>query len=492
MTCTSNSISYQLGDTIRIIIEFDPTETIELIDVKAFQLQIYHASEKRNYNWLSISSMDNKIDESKVVFEYKLENIHKEGLYFVKVLSVELNDGTKKHYLTKQHFDNLFIYIADTLMHTLSQSQLDEKLEQLEQSRIEYNNSAIGVNGAKITDEYYNIFIFAVGCKIFHAIEMGYCNIYPLNYGLKYCHMIDAVNRFLSQVDIDDVEIDEEITKNFEASTPLFVINFKALYAFSTDEAINYAHNQAEYIMNILAYEQTHKPNRFATIVTNRDKKVLTKRFDFPGYYGNLASPFSISHLADKIDDLLPKIKRHPLIELVIRNYTDALNEKNIFFQYFKFWSVLETLAENIVPQNQNIYDANGDTIKRIDRDGNLQDVKTKDAAAKVYWLVYYSQLQTTYINVDNFTTILEMNNPAVIDSNCTNYQLIRLWEFIRGFYKLRNLVAHSGTIDVTISKISKEDEKFASKIIGIYYPHKYDFASFVKSVIDKNINRVC
>lgn len=224
-----------------------------------------------------------------------------------------------------------------------------------------------------------------------------------------------------------------------EASRPWAALRVKSIWAGSIDEAAALAASERERTLHLLAVGRGSRGVPVATLIrpfdVGQQGGILP---ELPGYTGNLLGGFLSGEDQHSLLMKSEAIDRDPVVALATKLYREARAEMNPDFAYFRYWSLLELIADARVPSNR--------TVVRLDgSDWPEGGGSTNFAAPRVYEL-----LKASFQNVDERSSV----QPAP-----------GLYEAVRGWYGRRNATAHYGAFDPTSGAQQKQSWfKWASK----------------------------
>lgn len=492
MKVTLSSTSFSKNDDIELCFDFE-TDLDLLKKVTNISINISRIDKQRNYFVLGFGSAPN-ISSSIAQASKSIPDNWKEGLYLISNIKLITDDAPENSICivpSKDIADLFFWYSGDQPLE-LSEQELTEKINQLNDERGQFMNSELISSNVTEANESsdYKVLIFAVGCLVHSSQIMKGYTLHPLGRGYDYNHMLEAVNSFVTPKHGIKLEPVDSIKQSFSSSTPLFVIEYKNVKAIDHNDAGQFCTLLSEKIFTILAYEKGQRPNHFASLIIDSKSNESWQAFHFPGYSGNLVSDFNPSSTADALERILPKIDSSPWIDLLMRTYADAESEQNPNYACLKFWSILEMVSKKEVTDNNiELTYPNGEAI--YDFGGNI--VKTKSALGKVYKHVLDSRIPSSIINngANGNKIIFETYDDAEKNPNFDEKTtLIKLWETMSALYQIRNSTAHSGKFDYDAAKIGNAREQLAAKLWVLeYQTFLTEIRNILKFIVSKELN---
>ena len=290
--------------------------------------------------------------------------------------------------------------------------------------------------------------IFGVGCLLHAHQQLDGYSIAPLGSGLSHRRMHDIVNAGLERRGLEDLAFDEKIEKQFENSTPTFLVSYEMVVAADHDDALDHCRSHADLIFQILGLDRGQMPREFASMVIEHGSNQLWYLYQMPGYRGNLASDFNPVSTANRIERLLPKLMADPFSRLLIKTYAEATAEMDYGFSLIRYWSVMELVADkNIANRGAPLAHPDGTPI--LNRKGNPETTNSKLGRVYAYILANNAfKSHGTYTENGSQKSYMvgrDPSDPAYTPAT----ELIPLWDLVRAVYAIRNAVAHEGQFDL-------------------------------------------
>lgn len=211
-----------------------------------------------------------------------------------------------------------------------------------------------------------------------------------------------------------------------QRARPVCVLQFENIYARSLEEADRLLSRRCDEVLDLLAVNRRSAAAVLGTVLTQPAKGVTKLKLGVPEYTGNLA----VGQLAGESQLSLTTqdaaARADPLLALALSLIRSAYAEHNPDFAYFRFWSVLDVLADDRVERNEDVFLPGGQPLVGQ----GTQQKTTSDAAPRVY--VY---LGTLLKGIDLQSVV----RPAP-----------DLWVAVEAWYSRRNATAHAGRFDPT------------------------------------------
>lgn len=232
----------------------------------------------------------------------------------------------------------------------------------------------------------------------------------------------------------------------FKKDHPVAVLACDSVFAKDIKEADLLATTARDELLSVLALNRGSFGRPVVTLIERRQNKqtVETKfRFDHRAYAGNLAvgpiagenqSHLLLQHAA---------IRGDPLLKLCVDLYGEALGDRSPDARYFRFWSVLETLALSRIPS--------GMPVMRLDGTA-WPNQTTSNAAPRVYRLVAECLFTGS------------VNEASAVSPAADLFQAIRSW------YARRNATAHYGKF--VPGDPSQSSQNWYPRALATFSPH--------------------
>lgn len=487
-----DKISYHNRDDIEITLNINNTELIKS-NLNNVNIDISEFSEKRNEHKYGFGAIP-IIQNNHIRIIQKLSDSLINGIYFISHIKFiysrpDLPDYQEISFKPKENFELIFFHINHLINNSLTDKEISSRIHDMLKLREDYRNKTIISSSAldNSNTKEFKVLVFGVGCLLHTIQELNGYTIYPLNKGLDYSNLNNAVNHFLNEKFNFQIPLNPKIDEAFQKSTPLFVIDYHRVKALDEKDALMHCNVLSQTIFSILGLKKGQRPNIFATVVIDKIGLNYLYHFQFPGYGGNLVSEFSPTATANLIDKIFPLLSSNPWLKLIIDNHAFALNEDNIDLKYFRFWAVLELIAKKeIKNDNLNLLLANKQHI--VDEKRN--DLKTNTAFRKVYYYIYNCNFQKFISSCQvpglEFSYMFEMNE---YEESEASTEKITLWEALNAIYAIRNAAAHQGKFIIEVAQKGNWKDQLAAK----YYALPFNLLlshleTLVNNVIEKQI----
>ncbi|CAM3745998.1 hypothetical protein [Pseudoalteromonas maricaloris] len=486
-----NSQCFEAGEELRINIQLKDT-TPSSQRSSNINIDIIYIGEHRDIPRLMFSHTVDP-QEPTLIIPRVITDDFETGLYQVRNLRFVHENGEKPVHIKSDGEDLLYFWVAPKQSYKLGKEQIIEKIKEVKVKQKQYAERSIY---SKRCDEAshsskFRVLIFGVGCLLHSLQQMKGYRIIPLGRGFSYGHMLEAVNLYAKQNLGTELPFESDIESRFSQSTPVFVIDFWDIWAPNTDDCISTAVGIAEDIFTVLAFGRGQRPSYFAYVVLNKETGSGVQSFNFPGYKGNLAPSFNPLEGAELIEKIFPLIQKDPWVDLIMRLYADALNEPNLSYRFFKYWSLLELIAKKRIqtPSNKPLLHPDGESILY----NNDEPVNPNGTLGKVYRFCLQAKLQPRtplrdgqYIHFESYS-----NSSKGLDMG-ENTIIFRLWDSLRGLYEIRNSTAHAGEFNPDEARKGNDRAKLAAQLWELKYgTFMFYVSDFMKEVIEYELSQV-
>lgn len=137
---------------------------------------------------------------------------------------------------------------------------------------------------------------------------------------------------------------DDSVRDAFMSANPCLVIHFPNVFASDPEEAFKYVRGTSEVLRLLIALDSGSSP-RFLLAGIIEEGKGAHWLFDVGNYRGNLIAPFFPSDF--RLNQYLEMLDNKPELKFFISLYADACLERVSDLSYFRYWALLESVAQN-------------------------------------------------------------------------------------------------------------------------------------------------
>jgi len=350
-----------------------------------------------------------------------------DAVYFIAAIQVDGNELGLD--------DTLYFEARYPIEKPRSPQALVEKVQQLGKAREALYKQPVGDREAEGVEHFQGV-VLVERLLMTSTMFLPGIEIRPTGKG----NPAESESRIFDEVMADLLGTDKKVVSGSEWSTrsensrPICTLMFENVYAESLDEAFALVNARADQVLNLLALNRYAGGSVVGAVITSRTKPPhLWIQLAADGYRGNLAGgPIS----GEDQHSLVRQDKAAQgdlVLELALSLLRSAHAEQNDDFRYFRYWSILEILADHRVQRGQPVTYLDGTLL--LGRTGKPRT--TDDAAPRVYQ--YLKPL---------FRSINEQSHIQPATS---------LWEAVRAWYERRNATAHRGGFDPADPRLSTD-----------------------------------
>lgn len=273
----------------------------------------------------------------------------------------------------------------------------------------------------------YSVHALLEGCLVDFAQTIEGGSIHPLKNGLGPESAIAAVNRVIAHWDVQ-FSINSSLDEDYKRSRPLAWVTFAQVGAASDAEAIDAISSRLLGLCGALAVERGSYPSPISYVIETIATGEWGIRFASKSYRGNLVSGFIAGSVTELLDDFSLATPSEPWIGFALGLLKEAIREEDQAHKLFKAWSLLEAAAKRRIAQSSTVvFDECGHPIPY--------------------------RLSALTCNQDLGRVIIYLRDHA---KRVYGGQMgVHIWtpsEKIMAAYKLRNMVAHEGGIQMPAS----------------------------------------
>lgn len=194
---------------------------------------------------------------------------------------------------------------------------------------------------------HFTAFAFVRGMLIGTRLRFRSFEIVPAPGGIDDADSLLAVNRFLKEQTITGVQFPHSIERRQRSmqTNPVCVFHFPAVCAPSHADVRNYVVALTNEVLLALALTRDASGRVFDCVVFEATGEAISFA-ESGNYVGNLLTGWMSGESADSIERLATQIGRSQADRLLVSLYKDARSEPSPDFQYVRFWTVLEALAD--------------------------------------------------------------------------------------------------------------------------------------------------
>ena len=269
-------------------------------------------------------------------------------------------------------------------------------------------------NGTTIFDCY----VFVKNLNVFSTTEYGDVSVIPYNKykSLSEAKMIDA---FFTTGDVL-FDYSSSLREGYAA-----VIYFKNIMADEDGEyAKKYALERATIIVNLFSISNHDNCQMIAVVIKKKKENIYSIRIIDPIYQGNLLKLSDQGFTIRAVYDYL--VNNDSNLNVYIKLFNEAVTENSIWASYFKFWVLLETMAEAYGTKGKNMTAWDGTAIYKKHEKGQRKIETNLESVVELIRIKFSNRYSRDFIKFPN----TRINNVK---------------DFISVCHKRRCCYAHSG-----------------------------------------------
>ncbi|MFK3850154.1 hypothetical protein ACI2J5_11670 [Agrobacterium pusense] len=320
------------------------------------------------------------------------------------------------------------------------------------EKRIEMANSPILAEGAASDSISHTLITFFSGVKLHAPQIMEGLWVVPVQGELATEDLRAVLTRFLRERLNRPFEVTQEAQAEYARSHPIFCVVVPNIKADTMEAALHTGQSISLAVLDILTIERGERPRKIANYYS--DGRGESFWFDVPAYRGNYLAPLFEHEQAAFIERWLPLMQQNGVASLYVNLLAAAVGERNLAYQHFRYWALIEQIAKNKVAD---------DTLPLSHADGspmmaNGQVQVTHGALRKVYYYLYAENIGTWDVSFkdldDNDILIAGVHSVGPFATGTT---VLAFFEGLEAAYELRNQVAHRGHFHTTGNPTPRE-----------------------------------
>jgi len=171
-----------------------------------------------------------------------------------------------------------------------------------------------------------------------------------------------------------DVQLDpnEEYIRHFQKSDPIFVAFFPFIYSDDELTILDYCHEKVRLLTELLTLNRHATGQIFSSLLLHNNTGEVKLYPEVDHYRGNMLTGFLAGEQPASIANKYNVIAENKLSRYFVSLYNNASNETNESFEFLRYWTVLESIAESknynhnehLVDQYENyVTDDNGNQL---------------------------------------------------------------------------------------------------------------------------------
>jgi hypothetical protein len=361
--------------------------------------------------------------ENKTTVVLDLEGWVKDAVYFIRGIAFDDQELGLE--------DRVFFEVRNAVEKPRTRQELLEKVGELDEARQRFYRQPLGDRSEPGAMEFQGVVLVE---RLLMTVQMNLpgVEIRPLGRG----NPAESESRTFDEVMAGLTGRQSTITGSewptrSEASRPFCILLMKKVHASSQQQAFELVNARAEEVLNLLSLNRFAGATVIGTVVTSDEiGPHLWIQQAGEGYRGNLIGGEIAGEEQHSLVAQDREAQNDQVLELALSLMRSANADQKPDFRYFRYWSILEILADHRVPRKQLVTLLDGTPL--LGRDGKPRT--TSDAAPRVY-----EYLKPRFQGVDETSFVA----PAA-----------SLWEAVEAWYGRRNATAHTGAFDPADPKI--------------------------------------
>ena len=303
--------------------------------------------------------------------------------------------------------------------------------------------------------ELYSVFVFCKNILVSTVAQYDDVEVIPYDY-LKCKSELEYINSFLENVTSLKIVFKED---KFDSSFPCAVYLIKNIKADSYDEAEEYAVSKISLLNNIYTVLLKSHGHFFALVTLNESQKISRLKILNTRYKGNLLL------FADQGHNTLNLYRKlfdtNSYLNVYIKLLNDAIDEENRMMKYYRYWNILEGIAEHYNFDNNDMQKWDGTIV--INGKGENVKVGT-ESLNRVFELIRV-----------NYSSKKEKDFLGNLDG------LVKVKDFLSICYQRRCCCAHKGENCINdSSKCNKKTEQMCLKYNIIHKENPLSFQDII------------
>lgn len=424
--------TYLKGGKVKVAVETEGVGVFDHIDVSVFRVGVSNPSARQGFG------KPTSRDAGGVYREAFSTGALPFGFYEIKTLrlqnTIEGDDTPDVEFLPQEQSERALFEIAPPFALSKSKDIVEAEVSALEASIEEeflaprYVNCLPGDSSMK-----FSVFVFVGMLKIGRRYRLDRFELVPAPTGVSDDGEISAVNTFFRQctpIDLNLPKATDEPTQS-QHDNPVSVGHFPTVIAKSSKDAAAYCHSLTDSAILSMGIIRGSSGRVFATVVLNNDSGEATLILSRASYPGNVLTGSMSGESPEVLKNYQERFEFDPIARLWADLYREAQREEHPDFKYFKYWQLLEVMAEDLGEPEGDVY---------VDEGGSpIADAKNAGSAVK---------------GVFRLLRVVE-HASALAD-----------WENVNKWWALRNAVGHFGATSQFEKLRRQRDRDWARKAL--------------------------
>ncbi len=410
------------GDELEVIVQAPDN-----LDFSTVHLQIRYVSEEFDI-FKGSYPCKYRLTPGKVRITHTIVTDFIPGLYYVsEIIFSKEGQGIPIATDNPPHFTLPFTVINRDEVIDESISPAD-RYTQILAMRENIRNEGIGCLSGEAGVNHYRALVWIMGIMISQDIDILRYRLIRLG-GLGCLDIVASMNEVLVNFQLRPLnESDQErLMINARHDKPCMLALMPNVFAHDLKKASEIILNEAMLLCNIMSFGRSASGQPFAMLVLEMNTGQGAYQILSSNYKGNLLPGFLAGESPDQIKSRLDRARGNDKIKLILNSFREALAEENVFFQYFRYWNLIEMMARWRKYIGQPLLDWSGNPVlnrRKIPR--VIQDNAEDIVGEHIRQVFLAKKISKTFINAgQQHTDVINM---------------IPIW------YRRRNCVAHRGS----------------------------------------------
>lgn len=357
--------AYLQGEEVKVAVEAEGVEGFEQLQIDVFQIGVNNPSSRLGFGKEAIS------DEGGVYRQVFLTTGFPFGFYEIKLVRFHTDkEGSETppvDFLSGKEFERALFEIAPPFALSKSKENVESAVVELEAAIEEAFLAPRYANGlpGDVAREFA-VFVYVGKLLIGRRYRLDRFDLVPSPAGVSDDHETAAVNAFLQHCTSTELTFtkDSHEPTQSQRDNPVCVAYFPTVIANSKEQARAYCFSLADTAILSLGLMRGSSGRIFATVVIPRYGDEPTLFLTRSSYTGNLLTGGVAGEKPEILEQYRQRIENDPKARLWADLYREAQKEEHSDFMYFKYWQVLEAMAEDLVdPQGDEYIDEEGNPI---------------------------------------------------------------------------------------------------------------------------------
>ncbi|MCR9111296.1 MAG: hypothetical protein NXH94_20785 [Rhodobacteraceae bacterium] len=357
--------TYLKGQEAKVAVEAEGVEDFEHLQIEVFHVGVDNPSSQLGLGKAASTSQDGvyRTGFSTTSFPF--------GFYEIKLVRFHTvkggSEGPPVDFLAGTDFERTFFEIVPPFALPKSKEAVAISVGTLENSietaflRPRYANGL-----PREAAKQFAVFVFVRNLMIGRRYRLDRFELVPSPVGVSNENETSSVNAFLEQLTSTGLSFANASNEPTQSQTdnPVCVAYFPTVIANSQEDARAYCASLTDTALLSLGLMRGSSGRIFATVVVPQAGDDATLFSTHSSYGGNLLTGGLAGEKPEVLQQYQEQIETDPKARLWADLYRAAQSEEDPEFKYFKYWQVLEVVAEDLGDSEGDEYiDEEGDPI---------------------------------------------------------------------------------------------------------------------------------